>query len=342
MIAGYGIGEPVDCTYLGGIPNVTYSVSTDHGRFAVRVCNNGYTSVPHLECEVRALTHLHRHGFHLAPKPVPGLDGQLIQRWCGYRVLVTEFIMGTSADKIPIDAVVCEEIGAAVAALNRALAGFEHRLPQSESYRSRSLRLFEQTGPTGWPLDWSTLWAQWQAQWQRAMAELEGAPGATSVAIHSDIWPPNVICRNGHVVGIIDFDDLAVGPVQLELAAVLTEFAFTADAELDEHLAGAILRGFAAGGGRLAPGEHQLLVAGIEASCAAWIGANVLHGVSVEDSLSLIRTLRRLADERARQELTARLAALHPAADGSTVGSAPCLTPSRTRSQVQHEGVISG
>jgi homoserine kinase type II len=326
VLAGYDVGEPAGCEYLGGIPNVTYSVRTQRGRYAVRVCNNGYTSVPHLDCEVRALVHLHRHGFHLAPRPVPGLDGRLVQRWRGYRVLVTEFIDGTSADKLTIDAAVCAGVGAAVAGLNRALSGFEHRLPASESFRARSLRLFEQAGAGGWPLDWPAA----VAQWQRAMAELEAAPGFVPVAIHSDIWPPNVICRGGHVVGIVDFDDLAVGPVQLELAAVLTEFACTAGPDLDEDLAAAVLRGFTAAGGALGPGEHRLLVAGIEASCASWLGANVLHGVPYEQSLALVRVLHRLAGEPGRRELAARLAALH---HGGSDGDG---------SEIEHQRVVPG
>jgi len=239
---------------------------------------------------------------------------------------------------------VCAGVGAAVAGLNRAMAGFEHRLPESESYRARSLRLFELTGTVDWPVDWPAV----TAQWHRAMAELEQAPGSAPVAIHSDIWPPNVICRDGRVVGIVDFDDMAVGPVLLELAAVLAEFACTAGDELDEQLARAILRGFAEGGGRLGPGEHRLLVAGIEASCASWIGANVLHGVSLEDSLALLRLLQRLADEPARRDLAARLAALHPAtedpatADPATEDLATAEPATEGPSEVEDERFVTG
>jgi aminoglycoside phosphotransferase (APT) family kinase protein len=163
------------------------------------------------------------------------------------------------------------------------------------------------------------------------MAELEHAPGSVPIPIHSDIWPPNVISRDGHVVGIIDFDDMAVGPMQLELAAVLTEFCFIDLIELDELRTQSVLRGFVNGGGRIQPGHHRLLVSGIEASCASWIGANVLHGVTFDDSLSLVRRLDGLRTERARQDLADRLEALYRRAAAA-----------QTRSEVEHERLVEG
>src|SRR5688500_4305824 len=64
--------------FLGGVPNVTIAVGSDEQQLAVRICNNGYTSVRHLELELSALDYLAREGFNLVPRLVVGVDERLL------------------------------------------------------------------------------------------------------------------------------------------------------------------------------------------------------------------------------------------------------------------------
>lgn len=358
----YGLTEPFDVAYLGGIPNVTYRVGAGGagGRggaagaggstLALRICNNGYTSPEHLRCELRALRHLQAHGYGLAPVPVPGTDGRFIQSWHGYRVIATAFIEGVAGDQVPLGAAECRQVGAAVARLGAALRGLDHGLPPAESFRARSTRLLDElprhASALGWPGDFGGV----AGQFDRAMRRLETTgPAGWYPAIHADIWPPNTIFRDGTLVGLIDFDDMSYGPVALDIAAVVCEFAFPEADALDEELTRAALAGFRAAGGVLdlpgaaAPADAgtgiaaptgaeagaaapagtgpgapapvgaapgEVLADAIEALCASWLAANALHQVPYPQSRSLAERLALLADPTGRSAFAGRLTEL--------------------------------
>ncbi|MGI5148633.1 hypothetical protein ACQEVC_20010 [Plantactinospora sp. CA-294935] len=52
IAAFYGMAEPLDTEYLGGIPNVTYRVASTDLALATRICNSGYASPERLRCEL--------------------------------------------------------------------------------------------------------------------------------------------------------------------------------------------------------------------------------------------------------------------------------------------------
>lgn len=320
IAARYGLAEPLEIEYLGGIPNVTYRVASPEHALAIRVCNNGYTSPEHLRCELGVLSYLRDNGFDLSPVPMPGTDGELVQHWQGYRVVATRFIEGVAGDRIPLGPPQCTQVGAAVAWLGTTLAGLDHGLPASESFRARSVRLLDEIAgrarALGWPGDLDGV----PAQFGRAMLALEYAgPTGWYPAIHADIWPPNTIYRDGTLAGLIDFDDLSCGPAVLDIAAVICEFAFPEWNRLDAPLAEAALAGFRAAGGVLGPpgggsvggppgaSAGDVLGNAIEALCASWLGANALHGVRYAESRSLRERLALLADPTGRAELVGRL-----------------------------------
>ena len=335
-IAGfYGLVEPLEIGHLGGIPNVTYRVASAGRALAIRVCNNGYTSPEHLRGELAVLCYLRDNGFDLAPAPVPGTDGELVQHWRGYRVVATTFIEGVAGDQAPLGPAQCAQIGSAVARLGTALATLDHGLPSSESFRARSVRLLDGLAGHARRLAWPGDLGGVPAQFDRAMRALETAgPDGWYPAIHADIWPPNTIYRDGTLVGLIDFDDLSCGPPVLDIAAVVCEFAFPEATRLDEPLARAALAGFRAAGGVLGPvetdtgrtltGAGGTLADAIEALCASWLGANALHGVSYEESRSLVERLALLADPDRRAEFAGRLDGLwRRAGDGGPPGEPP-------------------
>lgn len=314
----FGLTEPLEVEYLGGIPNATYRIASAGRTLAVRVCNNGYTSPEHLICELRTLRHLRRYGFDLAPEPVPGDDGELIQSWRGYRVVATAYIDGVAGDRIPLGVPECRQIGAAVARLGAALRGLDHGLSADESFRARSVRLLDGLAGHAPALGWPDEFAGVPGQFDRAMRALETAgPTGWYPAIHADIWPPNTLYRDGTLVGLIDFDDLSHGPPVLDIAAVVCEFAFPEADALDEPLARAALAGFRAAGGDLEPTADSpgaSLTDAVEALCASWLAANALHQVPFAQSRSLAERLARLADPVSRAGFAQRLTGLWQAA----------------------------
>lgn len=309
-LSAYDCADATGVRVLGGVPNVTFAATCGSDRYAVRFCNNGYTSDAHLECEVRLLRHLEGEGFAKAPRVVAGKDGRDIQAWGAYRMIAMRFVDGVGGDAVPATRRLCADVGDAVARLRQSVRGFDHRLPPTETFRARSVRLMELLPGTAAHLGWSIDPQGVAAQWAEAILALERLPLPSGV-IHTDIWPPNIVCREGRVVAVVDFDDLAYGPSVIDLAAALAEFAIGANNGLDEARAYALVRGFCDAGGSLTLAEQAAIVPGVQASSSAWLACNALHQVSFSESVVYADRLQWLGDAVANAKLGETLAEIY-------------------------------
>lgn len=292
--------------YLGGIPNVSIQVASANTQLAVRVCNNGYTSPAHLELELATLQYLNATGFAVAPIPIPGRDGQLVQEWHGYRAFATEFIEGRSADEVDITPAHCEHLGQLIAELTTRLRAFSHPVSPEVSYWSRSARLLDLLSADpiheAWDLDMSALHAQWRSARDDLRLLIPG-----DGFIHTDIWPPNVLIVGERIVGIIDFDDMAWGPPFLDLAAAVGEFAVSSELELDGEKFGAMVSGFRAAGGIVGDREMEALLPAITVCYASWLACNALHQVPFLESVTYVERLVALQSRVVRSRFTREL-----------------------------------
>jgi Ser/Thr protein kinase RdoA (MazF antagonist) len=290
--------EPVHSVQrLAGIPNVTFRAATSRTDVAIRISNNGYTSEEHLPYEVALLQHLAASGFPHSPRLVKGRNGEFIQRWRGYRVCATRFILGERADARPITRALCVDIGRAIANLTSQLASFDGPLPESEAYSKRldeAINLFPAIARRlNWPAEVNAALELWP-NIRSTLAE--GVESVRAVPIHTDIWPPNVICWENQVTGIVDFDECSFGPSALDLCNALAEFpAFLSD-KWDRGLVRAILEGYMALQGESLHEFEDTVVPAMQAACMYWLACNALHGVSYRESQVYVRKILALRE----------------------------------------------
>lgn len=298
----YSVGDVLECKYLGGVPNVTYRVKTREQDLTVRISNHGYTSFEHLELEIEILQHLKNVGYSESPRLIAGKNGEIIQEWNKYWLIATEYITGETVDRVEITESLCEDVGRAVATLQRALAAFKKPIPQPHTFIARGTRLIELLPETvrrlGWQLDYRSL----IKEWERACGCFEASRDSLPYGIlHADVWPPNVICEGERIVGVIDFDDWCYGPRVIDFCAPLIEFAMFNTTVMNEDLAIAFLQGYFGNGGAISESEEDLIIEAIEMVCASWLACNALHEITFEESKVYLNRLELLQNSHTRE-----------------------------------------
>ncbi len=308
IISSFNVGNVLEAKYLGGVPNVTYRVITPTNSLAIRICNHGYTSKLHLKTEVALLEYLDEKGFSLAPIPVRAADGEYLQEWRGYNVFAMKLIDGIPGDRVKLNGKLCFDVGQALASLKQKMLFYEGYIPDGETYDERGFRLLRLLPETarfmGWTIDVESIVKQWHI----SSNIIEGHRKDLDYGIiHTDVWPPNIICKGDQVVGIVDFDDWACGPAVIDLAASLVEFPWFNSLDFNESFATELFRGYFLNGGKLSLLEQDLLIVGMELACASWLSCNALHRIQFEESEIYLKKLQLLGDKRKREALDERL-----------------------------------
>ena len=304
----FGIDVVDEVEFLGGTPNCTIRVKSGERQIAARVCNNFYTSTEHLECEVSLLRFLQSRHFPHTSCVVAGSNGSDIQYWQGCRVIATEFVVGQLGVALAPDEELSWQVGLAVGRLTRAMTGFQHDLPQSEHYLPRCERLIrhlpEGVARLGFSIDVQEVLKQWEMN----SVVLHDAVTLHSPSVaHTDVWPLNVIQSDSGVI-IIDFDDLAVAPVLLDLSTAVSEFALSDDAVISGMHGRAVLGGYISGGGIVTVSDTELIVAEIVVSYVSWIACNVVHQLPLSESVAYLRRLEALRKPSALARLSDQIA----------------------------------
>lgn len=302
----YSLGGILESSYLGGVPNVTYKVVTNSGAYAVRITNHGYTSVEHLKIEVELLRHLAKRSFAESPRLTLGVDGEAIQSWRGYRVLVTEFISGTPGDRVKITADLCHDVGRVVASLKKHLSAFTGKVPEEETFVRRGKRLLSilpaTTQNLGWEIDVGSI----LDQWKYATHKFDEYKDLLQFSVlHSDVWPPNIICESNRIIGVVDFDDWCYGPTIIDVCGPIVEFPMISSNVLNDDLCIAFFLGYLSNGGTISDVEENLIVYGMEMTCISWLACNALHKVQFDESEIYLKKLNYLRNETSRKQLSA-------------------------------------
>lgn len=301
IMSPFESGRILEAKYLGGVPNVTYRVITERSRLAIRICNRGYTSAAHLDAEVAILRYLRAAGFREAPAPVIGKNGEYLQTWRGYPILATTLIDGRTGDQVRITPALCRDVGSKVASMQLQLSACTLALPDGETFRRRGERLLRSLPQTSTALGWTVDIHAIQDQWQRAVARMDSSHDKLrSGIVHTDVWPPNIICDHESVVGVIDFDDWAEGPVFIDIAACLVEFPMYKSLRFDAGLATELFAGYFCAGGILDAAERELLLDAMEATCVSWLACNAMHRIQFDESLIYLQKLDLFRDPSKR------------------------------------------
>ena len=306
IMSSYPCGQVLACQELGGLPNTTYKVVTEQKATAVRIYGRGQSSLEHIDLELRVLQHLARMDFE-SPRLLAGTNGQFIQQWQGYRVCVTEFIHGVTADNIALTPELVCDVGRLVASFQKAMALFKTDvIPEGGTVITRGLgglaSLDAVLSQRGWELDIGDVILQWQRASEPLVshdAELD------SNVIHADIWPPNVICEGETVVGLVDFDDCLYGATFIDVAITLLEFSMFQDFVVDEELAVAFFSGYFRHGGTLSALEEELIVNAIEMLYVIWLTYYAAQSPFFEEAEKYLHQLNLLSDAAFRGRLYA-------------------------------------
>jgi Ser/Thr protein kinase RdoA (MazF antagonist) len=287
--------------YLGGVPNVTWAIDLGHEVIAMRICNRGYTSAEHLCAELSLLVYLESVGYEYSPRPVRARTGSYAANWRGYPVIATRLINGESGEGVPVTPDLCYETGQALGNLRSVLDGCSIRLPSSDRFDVRGTRLVRLLPETAAVLSWSIDIEAIGAQFAESLSQVgRFSTGHQMKLVHTDVWPPNTIVRQGHLVGIVDFDDLAFGPPILDLASAFAEFAIDSrDDSIILDRASKLLDGYRSVRGVVSKEDGDAFLPCIVYSYASWLACNALHQVPYAESEIYDRRLRLLRDTAA-------------------------------------------
>jgi len=305
IMSSYNLGRVLEAKYLGGVPNVTYRVVTPSTKVAVRICNHGYTSPEHLATEIDLLLHLQAVGFKESPVPIRGTNQKIIQNWRGYPVFAMHLIEGLMGDQVEISCELCHDVGRVIAQMKQHLSSYTGSVPDGESFWERGLRLLKMLPQTSRTMNWRIDTEVVFQQWQQASDKVTRCISELNVGVvHTDVWPPNMICQGNKVVGVVDFDDWAVGPTFIDLIACLTEFPWYNRLDFNPDFAYSLLEGYFSCGGRLSRLERTLLPEAMEMTCASWLACNALHNMQLAESMIYLQKLELLRDQQRRKSLS--------------------------------------
>jgi len=234
-LARYTIGGLVDLAPIAsGIENTNYFVTTGKGRYVLTL----YERLPAAELPfyLNLMAHLARAGVEV-PAPEPDRTGALFSLLNGKPAGLVTRVDGASI-AAPDDAH-CAAVGNALARLHVA----------SQSYRPR---LTNRRGPAWWR-QMARVVRPFLTPAQDALLGAEirfqtgfGKGRMPRGAIHGDLFCNNVLFRDGHVAGIIDFGFAATDFFAYDLAITVNDWCVTDDGALDADRARVMTAAYAA------------------------------------------------------------------------------------------------
>lgn len=297
ILSLYSFGPLVKYADVSGVPNTTFRISTSNWPFILRIYGKGQTSFEHMLLEHKLLEFLAVKGVN-SPRLLVGANGCTLQSWRGYHLCAFAMVEGVTADALSITPEIATSVGRSVAKLRLALREFPVSfIPEAETIFARGQlaigAMRRSLSEKSWELDVAVVEEHWMDAAKLLRTQCKGAQSL----LHADTWPPNVICKDGQVAGIIDFDDCCYGPEIIDFAIPLQEFAvFQPEAEGHE-LARAFFSGLAQAGAKLSRGDLPLLIPAMRLMCSVWCAYNVIQSPKIEDALLYYRRLEKFSSE---------------------------------------------
>jgi homoserine kinase type II len=241
LLAGYDIGRLVSLKGIAeGVENSNYLLETDQARFILTLYENRVDPAD-LPWFHDLLAHLHRAGCAV-PRFIEDRDGLWLQDVAGRKACLIEFLPGISvSEPTPQHA---EAVGSALAAMHNAVADFSSDRANALGLASWRA-LFDKCEPAATDalqpglggkiaaeLDWL------EACWPKDLP---------TCAAHTDLFPDNVLFREGAIGGLIDFYFACTEARAYDLAVTHAAWSFSMDgAAYQSNVAQALVRGYQA------------------------------------------------------------------------------------------------
>ncbi|MBD8640535.1 homoserine kinase [Sphingomonas sp. CFBP 13733] len=229
LVSAKGIAE--------GVQNSNYLVETTADRFILTLYEE-WTSTDDLPFFLAMLDHLAAAG-NPVPRALPDRDGLAIQQLAGRSACLIEFLTGVSVSHpTPAQA---RAAGAAMGQLHAGLADFAPTRANplgADTWRP----LLERCG-AGIDTIAPGLFARIEAALARVLAQWpRDLPVA---AIHTDLFPDNVLMLGDRVTGVIDFYFACTDIRAYDLAVMHSAWAFDATGErYDPAIGAALIAGY--------------------------------------------------------------------------------------------------
>ncbi len=213
----YGIKEVVDAELLtSGFANRNYKIKTEKGDFFYRVCTQ-QEDAKNIIYEVDIFLELKKINFPTA-YIIPAKDGNFISDSKGCKVLIYEFKEGSEPE---LNHQTAGEIAKCVAKLN-SFKGFE-KYPRKNTihldYCFELIKLFKIA-----PFQYPEVYTYFEEQTEYLLKPIsETLPKGL---IHGDVFPDNTIFQNGRLSALIDFEEVCVDNLLMEIGMCINGFCF--------------------------------------------------------------------------------------------------------------------
>lgn len=209
--------------------------------------------------------------------PLNGSDGEAVFVWQGQPITVWPFVMGAPLDReSPAER---RQAACLLARLHNSARAFprlgEGKAPERDDTEAKRLL-------PDLELD------EWLESWRDRSDEQVGW-------IHRDFFPGNVLCRDGQIVGLVDWDEVEWSPLINELAWSVWEFGKspTGDALVLDH-ALEFLSEYERAGGPVRPSNAliPLMRARLRSGIAFWRRVQAADPVEDEAQVAAFSALR--------------------------------------------------
>ncbi len=243
-LADYDLGELLAFRGIAeGVENSNYALKTTRGDWILTLYEKRVDPAE-LPWFLGLMRHLAGRGLD-CPEPVAGRDGEALRHLAGRPAAICTFLPGVWPRRVrPAH---CAPLGAALAALHLAGAGFAAERPNA-------------LGPAGWAPLLDGCRASGDQVRPGLIAELDEALAGILAAwpqqlprghIHADLFPDNVFFLNGadgppRVSGLIDFYFACTDLLAYDIAVCLNAWCFEPDYAFNATKARAILGAYAA------------------------------------------------------------------------------------------------
>ena len=222
----YGIGKVTDAQLLSsGFANQNYKIKTEKGTFFYRVCTQ-QEDIKNIVYEVGILSELRKINFPAAYL-IPKKDGSFISDSKEGKVLIYEFKEGSEPE---LNHITAGEIARCVARLN-SFKDFEKHPRKNIIHLDSCFELIKEfkTAHFSYPEVYSYFKEQTRYLLNPISQTLPRG------LIHGDVFPDNTIFKNNKLVALIDFEEVCVDNLLMEIGMCINGFCFV-DNKIDFKL----------------------------------------------------------------------------------------------------------
>ena len=213
----YGIEEIVEAQLLtSGFANQNYKVKTKKGNFFYRICTQ-QEDVKNILYEVNILLELKKINFPTAYL-IPKKDGSFISESKDGKVLIYEFKEGLEPD---LNHQTTGEIAKCLASLN-SFKGFERYPRKNIIHMDYCFELIEQFKTA--PFQYPEIYTYFKEQTAHLLNPISQT--LPMGLIHGDVFPDNTLFKNGMLSALIDFEEVCVDNLLMEIGMCINGFCF--------------------------------------------------------------------------------------------------------------------